>query len=96
MNDGRRARASGPFASSAEVAEAAGGDYRYAPTMSDRLFFPLVALIALALVALSLVWPQGLGAPSPAPFGHPLAPLRQDPTPPQGARPAQPVADAQG
>jgi hypothetical protein len=64
--------------------------------MSDRLFFPLVALIALALVALSLVWPQGLGAPSPAPFGHPLAPMRQDPSPPPGARPAQPAADTQG
>jgi hypothetical protein len=64
--------------------------------MSDRLFFPLVALIALALVALSLVWPQGLGAPSPAPFGHPLAPVRQDPPPRPGAHPAQPVPDAQG
>ena len=38
--------------------------------MSDRLFFPLVALIALALILLSLVWPQGTGAPSPAPFGQ--------------------------
>jgi hypothetical protein len=64
--------------------------------MSDRLFFPLVALIALALIALSLVWPQGQGAPSPAPFGHPLAPVRQDPPAPPGARPAAPAPDAEG
>ncbi len=48
--------------------------------MSDRVFYPLAALIALALIALSLVWPQGLGAPSPAPFGHAEAPARL-PTP---------------
>ena len=64
--------------------------------MSDRLFFPLLALIALALIALSLVWPQGLGAPSPAPFGHPLAPVRQDPPAQPGARSAQPAPDVQG
>ncbi|MBV8682331.1 MAG: hypothetical protein JO111_05625 [Caulobacteraceae bacterium] len=64
--------------------------------MSDRLFFPLVALIALALIALSLVWPQGLGAPSPAPFGQPLAPVRQDPAPQPGAHPTQPTPDAPG
>ncbi|HEX4741665.1 MAG TPA: hypothetical protein VH353_10065 [Caulobacteraceae bacterium] len=78
------------------MANGPGGDYRYAPTMSDRLFFPLVALIALALIALSLVWPQGSGAPSPAPFGHPLAPMRQDSPAPPGAHPAQPAADGQG
>jgi hypothetical protein len=43
--------------------------------MSDRLVLPLIALAALAMIGLSLVWPQGLGARSPAPFGHPLAPL---------------------
>jgi hypothetical protein len=54
--------------------------------MSDRVFFPLVALIALVLIVLSLVWPQGTGEPSPAPFGHPLPPARQDPaTPAAGA-----------
>jgi hypothetical protein len=31
---------------------------------------PLLGLAALAAIALSLVWPQGLGARSPAPFGH--------------------------
>ncbi len=41
--------------------------------MRDRLLLPLIALAALAMISLSLVWPQGLGAPSPAPFGHPPA-----------------------
>ena len=41
--------------------------------MRDRLFFPLLGLIAAGMVALALVWPQGAGAPSPPPFGHPLA-----------------------
>jgi hypothetical protein len=41
--------------------------------MSDRVFFGAAALIALALIALALVWPQGLGAPSPGPFERPLA-----------------------
>lgn len=31
--------------------------------MRDRFFFPLMALIALAMVAVALVWPQGLGRP---------------------------------
>ena len=38
--------------------------------MSDRLFFSLIALAAAGMVALALVWPQGYGARSPAPFGH--------------------------
>jgi hypothetical protein len=38
--------------------------------MLDRLYLPLLALAALAAIALSLVWPQGLGDRSPAPFGH--------------------------
>ena len=33
--------------------------------MPDRLFMPLMALIALAMV-----WPQGLGDRSPGPFGR--------------------------
>jgi hypothetical protein len=41
--------------------------------MSDRVFFSLMALIALAVIALALVWPQGFGARSPAPFGGPPA-----------------------
>jgi hypothetical protein len=30
--------------------------------MSDRFLFPLFILAAIALVALSLVWPHGAGA----------------------------------
>ena len=41
--------------------------------MRDRVFFPLMALIAGAMIALALVWPQGMGAPSPAPFGNEAA-----------------------
>jgi hypothetical protein len=41
--------------------------------MSDRIFYPLAALIALAMIGLALVWPQGTGIRSPGPFGHPLA-----------------------
>jgi hypothetical protein len=52
--------------------------------MRDRIFLPLLALVALGLIALALVWPQGQGAPSPPPFGHPLAPLPQ-------AKPARPA-----
>jgi len=43
--------------------------------MRDRYALPFLALAALALVALALVWPQGQGRRSPAPFGHPLAPI---------------------
>ena len=38
--------------------------------MLDRFYLPLVALAAAAAIALALVWPQGLGDRSPAPFGH--------------------------
>ncbi len=41
--------------------------------MSDRLFYPLAGLAFLALVALAAVYPQGVGARSPAPFGHETA-----------------------
>ncbi len=43
--------------------------------MLDRLFLPGAAVLALAMIALALVWPQGLGARSPAPFGH--VPIQQ-------------------
>jgi hypothetical protein len=43
--------------------------------MGDRVFFMGLALLAAAMIALALVWPQGLGRRSPAPFGHALAPL---------------------
>jgi hypothetical protein len=49
--------------------------------MPDGLALPALALIAVGLVALALVWPQGQGARSPAPFGHamaaPASPLAQ-------------------
>jgi hypothetical protein len=41
--------------------------------MPDGLALPAIALIAAGVVALALVWPQGQGAPSPVPFGHPVA-----------------------
>jgi hypothetical protein len=39
----------------------------------DRVFYPLAVLIVAAVIGLALVWPQGQGAPSPAPFREPLA-----------------------
>jgi hypothetical protein len=50
--------------------------------MSDRVFFSLAALLAVMLIALAAVMPQGLGARSPGPFGHPVAPT------PEGQREA--------
>jgi hypothetical protein len=38
--------------------------------MLDRLYLPLLALVSATAIALALVWPQGLGARSPGPFGH--------------------------
>ena len=45
--------------------------------MLDRLYLPLLCLAAIAVVALALVWPQGLGNRSPGPFGH--TPLQRTP-----------------
>ena len=45
--------------------------------MLDRLFMPFLGIASLGAVALALVWPQGLGARSPEPFGH--APTLQSP-----------------
>ncbi len=42
----------------------------YIHQMLDRLFFPLLGLAAVLTIALALVWPQGIGARSPGPFGH--------------------------
>ena len=33
--------------------------------MFDRLLLPLLALIAVVLIAVALAWPQGLGRPTP-------------------------------
>jgi hypothetical protein len=38
--------------------------------LSDRVFFGACAGLAVLMVALALVWPQGEGARSPGPFGH--------------------------
>jgi len=37
--------------------------------MRDRIFFPLMALIAAAMIALAMMWPQGAGRPTPDLFG---------------------------
>jgi len=41
--------------------------------MSDGIFFTLAGFAAAAMIALALVWPQGLGTRSPGPFGRPTA-----------------------
>jgi hypothetical protein len=38
--------------------------------VNDRVFFGLIALAAVVMIALALVWPQGLGARSPGAFGR--------------------------
>jgi hypothetical protein len=38
--------------------------------LPDRAFYPLAAVLAVALIALASVYPQGQGARSPKPFGH--------------------------
>ena len=45
--------------------------------MPDRIFMPLMALIGLAMIAFSLVWPQGYGDRSPGPWG--TVPIQQTP-----------------
>ena len=45
--------------------------------MQDRVLFPLMGVLALAMIGLALVWPQGVGARSPGPFGH--TPVQQSP-----------------
>lgn len=45
--------------------------------MLDRFYLLLLGLGAVTAVGLSLVWPQGLGDQSPAPFGHP--PVQRSP-----------------
>ena len=43
--------------------------------MPDSIALPALVLVAAGLIALAMVWPQGEGARSPAPFGHALAPV---------------------
>jgi hypothetical protein len=56
--------------------------------MSDAVFFVMAGLLAAGAIALALVWPQGLGAPSPPPFGHPLKPAATAPAPTPRAPPS--------
>ena len=43
--------------------------------MLDRLFLPALAALAALMIGFAMVWPQGLGDRSPAPFGQ--TPLQQ-------------------
>ena len=38
--------------------------------MNDRAFYIASAVVAVLIIAFSLVWPQGEGRRSAAPFGH--------------------------
>lgn len=40
--------------------------------MKDKVFYAICGAIALGMIGLALVWPQGLGLRSPPPFGHGL------------------------
>jgi hypothetical protein len=41
--------------------------------MPDRVFYSLAAVTTVLLIALAAVYPQGIGARSPKPFGHETA-----------------------
>jgi hypothetical protein len=45
--------------------------------MLDRLYLPILALAALAVIAFAAIWPQGYGDRSPAPFGS--TPIQRTP-----------------
>lgn len=45
--------------------------------MLDRLFFPALVALAILMIGLAMVWPQGLGDRSPGPFGS--TPVQQTP-----------------
>ena len=45
--------------------------------MPDRILMPFLALIGIAMIAFSLVWPQGYGDRSPGPWG--TVPIQQTP-----------------
>jgi len=55
--------------------------------MRDRVFFPLAALAALAMIALALIWPRGMGAAYPS-FSHPLTVPAPVVVPPPAAKAA--------
>jgi hypothetical protein len=45
--------------------------------MLDRLYLPMLAIVALAAIAFAAIWPQGYGDRSPAPFG--FQPIQRTP-----------------
>jgi hypothetical protein len=45
--------------------------------MSDRIFLALMSAACVAMIGFAAIWPQGLGARSPGPFGH--VPVQQTP-----------------
>ena len=45
--------------------------------MLDRLYLPMLVVVALAAIALAAVWPQGYGDRSPGPFGS--TPIQRTP-----------------
>lgn len=63
--------------------------------MPDRVALPLLALLALGLIGLALVWPQGLGRRSPGPFGHAIAQPPPSRTPAAKPPAAKPVSQAE-
>jgi len=40
--------------------------------MNDRAFYIASAVVAVLIIAVSVIWPQGEGTRSPPPFGHPV------------------------
>lgn len=65
--------------------------------MRDRVFFPLAALLALAMIALAVIWPRGMGAAYPS-FADPLtlpAPVPAPPPPPPAKKAATAPSAAQ-
>ncbi len=51
--------------------------------MTDRLWFAMAAAAALLMIGVAALWPQGLGAQSPPPFGHPPIVRAIEPKAPQ-------------
>ena len=58
--------------------------------MRDLIALPLLAILAVAMIGLALVWPQGQGTRSPGPFGQSAATAPANPmaasAPTKGAR----------
>ncbi len=59
---------------------------KHCESVNDRVFFLLLGIVVTCAICLALVWPQGMGARSPAPFGGPTT---AETTPPEPPAPAQ-------